>query len=576
MIKNKFILLLVITMKIFEINLFSQTTTPPPIVMNKIYKVDTILNKITEQVDFDVPFYILKQYSYDIEPTKIGFYRYKSFQKGKQYTVNDNMSSIKYKSKDTTNLLIPVNGLDPGYYYEFIINRKMNSLEIDSLYSYINRLIASTVDDSIKVKKIINFMNKNNFLIHDNDPAYIETFEPKLQERLKQANIDYKESLQKLLYDFKIVSDSIKDEIKFKNNEIDSIINLKEFPLNTNFISSDTGFIKKIYDCEPCRNDSSAIFKGQRIITNLKTLLNILLNLEFILKNKNAYKGLLNGNFSVDSLNISESILGSSKDVDDLKKCYNNISKTFDQLGQIQFISLYLNHETDGTINTLIKDIYFIKLKYKAIIDKQAQQKKNLIESTYTISFVAKKDNTSVTQPPSLFFEKYDYINSSTYSFSFTTRSTFQITPEFGLVYYGLDQINRGPNGANAEFKGVMPYVGFHINFRYVHSDIPFRLRPNKDIISCYRFSAFVGFSLISIKQTNERADFLGGTNLLLGMGYRLSNYIRVVAGGLLFRKDNPNPLITNYSPAFTPYVGFSLDLRLSDLLKGINKIINY
>ena len=74
--------------------------------------------------------------------------------------------------------------------------------------------------------------------------------------------------------------------------------------------------------------------------------------------------------------------------------------------------------------------------------------------------------------------------------------------------------------------------------------------------------------------EDDERIEPLlgSGSNLVLGGGYRLARSMRVSGGALMVLKNDPNPLVTDRSVAFTPYAAFSFDVDLIGALRTLTK----
>lgn len=166
--------------------------------------------------------------------------------------------------------------------------------------------------------------------------------------------------------------------------------------------------------------------------------------------------------------------------------------------------------------------------------------------------------------------ENNEYINeafkvikysSTTDVFDFEKRSKFQITPDFGWIWYGLQE----------DFNGFSPYLGFHINFRYINKNIPFSRLPNK---TCLHYLSFMtAWSLASISEKGKRENFFDKSTLLTGIGLRLNNALRVTTGVNWFYKLDPNPTIETKSIAVTPYIGLSIDLDVKQFLNGFTDL---
>lgn len=163
---------------------------------------------------------------------------------------------------------------------------------------------------------------------------------------------------------------------------------------------------------------------------------------------------------------------------------------------------------------------------------------------------------------------QYKYLekvtDGSTETIEFMTASKFKIVPDFGLVVIG-----------NAPGKGlvhdVVPYLGFNINFRSIDKNIPMSAVHHKPWNYYFSFSA--GLTLSSIGIDKKRDDLFAGRSLMGGFGFRLNNYLKIIGGGVFYKKYSLNPLSDEKSVAVSPYFGLSVDYELSDLFGGINKL---
>jgi hypothetical protein len=200
------------------------------------------------------------------------------------------------------------------------------------------------------------------------------------------------------------------------------------------------------------------------------------------------------------------------------------------------------------------KHFYANYPRIKVLLDSAAQ-------------FPAQKDEMKKRLANAIFFEYDDLpkadeffkfgqtLSSTTASLDFDTRTGYTITPDFGYVYYGFQK----------DFNAMTPYVGFQLEFRYFDKNIPFNLIHPK---SPWHYLSFTtGLTLTSLKKEGKRDDFFASKSLLVGLGWRLSSATRVTFGGILFNKEDVNPLIDNKRLTITPFVGLSIDLRIKSII---------
>jgi len=126
----------------------------------------------------------------------------------------------------------------------------------------------------------------------------------------------------------------------------------------------------------------------------------------------------------------------------------------------------------------------------------------------------------------------------------FATRSGFYVAADFGFAV--------AP--AIGEF---FPYIGLNFYlFGPVNKQAPLRGWSWKR-----RASATLGTTVASdLTKANERDPLFGTRMLVAGMGLRLSDSVRAVAGALVFQAHNRNPLISDTHPAATFFAAVSID----------------
>jgi hypothetical protein len=119
-----------------------------------------------------------------------------------------------------------------------------------------------------------------------------------------------------------------------------------------------------------------------------------------------------------------------------------------------------------------------------------------------------------------------------------------------------------------------LTYLGANIYFRPINTDVSLSSLRAEGMLSWrHRLSLTLGTTLESIEKPGERKGIIGSNALVVGVGWRLTDVIRISAGALVFEEENPNPLVTNdTSLAVSPYVGLSFDV---DIAKQFGKVFN-
>jgi hypothetical protein len=117
------------------------------------------------------------------------------------------------------------------------------------------------------------------------------------------------------------------------------------------------------------------------------------------------------------------------------------------------------------------------------------------------------------------------------------------------------------------ELERASLYLGANVYFRPVNKKAPLRANSPGQ-----RLALTFGLSVTNMKLEGEtRFENLLGekSNLLVGLGYRLTRSLRLGGGMVLFLKNDPNPLVDARSLAITPYVSLSFDIDLLGAFRG-------
>ncbi|PWJ54257.1 hypothetical protein CLV98_11819 [Dyadobacter jejuensis] len=165
------------------------------------------------------------------------------------------------------------------------------------------------------------------------------------------------------------------------------------------------------------------------------------------------------------------------------------------------------------------------------------------------------------------------YLGTSTFIYSFDTRTKLSITPDFGLVSSRLSDKGNNPYP-------FVPYLGFHINFRPINRDLSWKSYKHKWGHYC---SLMVGYSMVPLASgplhgPSVAADSLSGffkdnSTLLTGLGFRLGNVIRITGGSMWHFKttSNSQQVYDQRKLRSWLFLGVSLDLSLKSLMNGLS-----
>jgi len=149
-------------------------------------------------------------------------------------------------------------------------------------------------------------------------------------------------------------------------------------------------------------------------------------------------------------------------------------------------------------------------------------------------------------------------VSSNTYG-DFNTFYSDHTSADAGFLYaFGVD--------------AVVPYLATNIYFRPVNRDAPLSLKGGWG----RRLSLTIGLTVKSIEDAaGTRKDLFGSQAGVIGIGYRARETIRLMLGGLVFRKKEKSPLRGSTSLAVDPFLAMSFDVdvgKIPGVLGGVFK----
>lgn len=329
----------------------------------------------------------------------------------------------------------------------------------------------------------------------------------------------------------------IKPQILTFNNSFDKEIALAEKAIpNCGAVSEkNLGNIqKKLFDCEPCEDVYKFLLKPDTI----PQLVNALRNLT---DPALVTQQILTGLVPLNAAKFSKPL-----DPDDRMGRMNNFASSFATFNElVEIVRVIRSTDPHPDLGALYTELMLMQPcfeRYKAAFD-------NIQKAFNTLT-------GSISNNPLL--ASLSVINATTNIYSFDTRNEYSFTADFGLIYYG-EKLNNS----------FSPYLGVHVNFRYVDRNIPWRHYPNKTL--AHKLSFHMGTTLISLKEEGRTDNFFKNSGFMTGMGYRFGHVVRANAGVLWFNTEDPNPLVANKSLAATPYLGISFDLSVKSFMNGFN-----
>jgi hypothetical protein len=120
------------------------------------------------------------------------------------------------------------------------------------------------------------------------------------------------------------------------------------------------------------------------------------------------------------------------------------------------------------------------------------------------------------------------------------------------------------------ELEDVVPYMGTNVYFRPVNRNAPLRSLGSFRQTFSRRFSLTLGLTLSSIADETSAGgaqnDLFGNQSLMLGGGLRVTDAMRLGTGAIIFKQDDPSPLIAEEKLNVSYYLSFSFDIDVVSL----------
>lgn len=143
----------------------------------------------------------------------------------------------------------------------------------------------------------------------------------------------------------------------------------------------------------------------------------------------------------------------------------------------------------------------------------------------------------------------------------FETFQNYYVSADAGLV-------------AAPELEEVVSYIGVNLYLRPVNKNAPLRQLGSFRQTLGRRFAFTLGLTVQSLADgengtVQTRQDLFASQSLLIGAGLRITDMIRVGGGALVFKEDDPSPLITKFGTAVSYYFTVSFDLNVARAFKG-------
>jgi hypothetical protein len=121
------------------------------------------------------------------------------------------------------------------------------------------------------------------------------------------------------------------------------------------------------------------------------------------------------------------------------------------------------------------------------------------------------------------------------------------------------------------ELDELVPYLGTNLYFRPVNKNAPLATLGGFGETFTRRFALTFALTASSISDDGDAAgtmrdDLFASQSLLVGAGLRVTDSMRLGAGAIVFKRDDPSPLIDDPELNFSYYLAFSFDMDVVSL----------
>lgn len=507
----------------------------------EIVTIDSITGIANKTIPFDYTFYLRTFIRPSEEITGVEYFRVKSSDRDLIDSQGRKVDTFFVKNKKE--LYIKVPPLKPGKSYDFLLRKKISGATFQNLVNvHLSLLKQDITGATTKYNDLSNSLSvrTGNRTITFQSPNFNAThtyFTANLMALYKDYydNLPLTITLSTTRIDNDVVEKSINTSIiNFRNREqlIDLLLtSINDMGLkNENYIKNLDSFILPLQNIRNSTTTTASLLLLGRLPINFGV-------------SKRDTAASTNLIARLDNINTSQTIIGGAIELVDYLISIKNATslaealKLKDLKNDLNAIDVFLKRSSIK-ISSIIKAI------------------NNLPEGQRVIA--------------------HQWISATSINNNFVTRVEEIVVPDVGIAVFGsLRNLS--------SFKEVRPYYGVNINLRPVNKNIRLRNLRKKDgailtrnvLTPWHYFSVMLGLTIGgSIQEEGERDDLFGNNSLLVGIGFRLNHTIRISAGSVIFRANNPNPLIADKSIATAPFASISFDIKIQSIISSLSNVI--
>lgn len=123
------------------------------------------------------------------------------------------------------------------------------------------------------------------------------------------------------------------------------------------------------------------------------------------------------------------------------------------------------------------------------------------------------------------------------------------------------------------EINETLLYSGANIYFSPINDDAPLSIYRGIDQLFYKRVAVLVGLTLSEFQNKKVNKNFIKDNNLLLGLGMRLFNMVKLNAGYFFFKQQDANSLKSELHIKQQPFFSISFDFDLKGAFQDFGKL---
>lgn len=229
-----------------------------------------------------------------------------------------------------------------------------------------------------------------------------------------------------------------------------------------------------------------------------------------------------------------------------VNRCLDDLSLVCRQFGVTEICSVM--SEINNTVKKINELYNERKLKNVSVTTSLDAFKKELVDKTSIVYSVGPVKTLDASQ-------------------TFTERGSWYFSADLGVLAVFFYQEDQNKNWGHTGGTDLATYVGVNMYFAPVDKDIP--LRDDDGILR--RMSLTFGYSINPIQDDSSSLEGILNKNALItGLGFRITDYLRITPGIVILKQKHKNPFVDNSYPVVSPFIGASIDVDMIGTIKKL------